>query len=97
MVRSISVRSLLKAPSFAHICRSRLVGFAKWQFPYTLTEEQKMEKEASYTKRVPYPEGTNETLYREFFDHLDTLREKHIDESKDYCRSPDALKALRCA
>ena len=79
--------SAYRASEFAYTSDRQLVGFAKWQFPYTLTEEQKAEKEASYTKRAPYPEGTNETLYKEFFAHIDPLREKYIDESKDYCMS----------
>ena len=70
--------------------RSKVVAFAKWQYSYTLTPEQKQEKEEYYSKRAPYPEGTNEVLYKDFFGQLDTLREKYVDEEEEYCESTES-------
>lgn len=64
------------------------LAFAKWQYPYTLTAEQKVEK--AQLDRVeelehPFPEGTNRELYDVFFAALREKKAKWMDESKDYC------------
>ncbi|KAI4218912.1 MAG: hypothetical protein L6R36_008677 [Xanthoria steineri] len=61
----------------------KLVAFAKWKYPYSLTPEQQAEKEKLNLGRN-YPPGTNEKLCAQFFHPLDTLRKKYIDEEKDY-------------
>ncbi|KAL8926238.1 MAG: hypothetical protein Q9172_001880 [Xanthocarpia lactea] len=61
----------------------KLVAYAKWKYPYTLTAEQQAEKDKLDTSRS-YPPGTNVELYEQFFGRLDTLREKYLDEEKDY-------------
>ncbi len=66
---------------------SKLVAFAKWKYPYTLTPSQRAEK-AKLDLGRSYPPGTNSALYDQFFGHLDTLRKKYLDEEKDYCESP---------
>ena len=63
------------------------VAFAKWQYPYTLTAEQKAEK-GKLNKREelehPLPEGSNKELYDVFFTALRGKKAKWMDESKDY-------------
>ncbi|KAL8920506.1 MAG: hypothetical protein Q9208_006256 [Pyrenodesmia sp. 3 TL-2023] len=61
----------------------KLVAFAKWKYPYSLTPEQQAEKDKLDLGRS-YPPGTNEALYEQFFGRLDTLRKKYLDEEKDY-------------
>ncbi|KAL8645315.1 MAG: hypothetical protein Q9226_007359 [Calogaya cf. arnoldii] len=61
----------------------KLVAFAKWKYPYSLTPEQQGEK-AKLDLGRSYPPGTNEKLYEQFFGRLDTLRKKYLDEEKDY-------------
>lgn len=69
------------------------LAFAKWQYPYTLTPEQKMKKaQLDRTEEMehPFPEGSNTELYGVFFTALKEKKAKWMDESKDYCkfRSP---------
>ena len=64
------------------------IAFAKWQYPYTLTAEQKTKK--AQLDRIeelehPFPEGTNRELYDVFFAALREKKAKWMDESKDYC------------
>jgi len=69
---------------------SKIVAFAKWQFPHTLTAEQKAAKERADKKadeENPLPVGTNIELYSEFFGALKERRRKFLDDSKDYCQS----------
>ncbi|CAO1600378.1 hypothetical protein XANCAGTX0491_004069 [Xanthoria calcicola] len=61
----------------------KLVAFAKWKYPYSLTPEQQAEKDKLNLGRS-YPPGTNEELYEQFFHRVDTLRKKYLDEEKDY-------------
>lgn len=70
-------------------CR-KLLAFAKWQYPYTLTAEERMRK--AQLDRVeelefPYPEGANRDLYDVFFAALREKKAIYMDESKDYCKS----------
>ena len=67
----------------------KLLAFAKWQYPYTLTPEQKAEK--AQLDRVeelehPFPEGSNRELYEVFFAALREKKAKWLDGSKDYCK-----------
>jgi hypothetical protein len=69
---------------------SKIVAFAKWQYPHTLTTEQYAAKEAADRKadeENPLPAGTNKYLYDEFFGALKKRRELFLDDSKDYCQS----------
>lgn len=71
------------------------LAFAKWQYPYTLTAEQKMKK--AQLDRIeelehPYPEGSNRELYDVFFAALREKKAKWMDASKDYCKSESATK-----
>lgn len=65
------------------------MGYAKWQYPFTLTPEQRAEKarldEADKLEHPP-PEGSNTELHRVFFAALVDKRAKWMDESKDYCK-----------
>ncbi|CAF9935402.1 hypothetical protein IMSHALPRED_010215 [Imshaugia aleurites] len=65
----------------------KLLAFAKWQYPYTLTPEQKAEK--AQLDRVeelehPFPDGSNRELYEVFFAALREKKAKWLDGSKDY-------------
>ena len=68
----------------------KALAFAKWQYPYTLTPEQKARK-AQLDKCAkfehPLPEGSNRELYDVFFAALKEKKAKCMDQSKDYCRS----------
>ncbi|KAL8813998.1 MAG: hypothetical protein Q9223_006745 [Gallowayella weberi] len=64
----------------------KLVAFAKWNYPHSLTPEQQAEKDKLDLGRS-YPPGTNIQLYEEFFGRLDTLRKKYWQEGKNYCES----------
>ena len=64
------------------------MAFARWQYPYTLTPEQKAEKEEkdAYRKRYhQFPEGSNEELQKEFFRQLVEGRKRFIVPEKTYC------------
>ncbi|KAL8789430.1 MAG: hypothetical protein Q9213_001187 [Squamulea squamosa] len=61
----------------------KLVAYARWKYPYTLTPEQQAEKDKLDLGRS-YPPGTNEELYEQFFGRIDTLRQKYLDEEKEY-------------
>lgn len=64
------------------------MAWARWKYPYTLTPEQKREKEVIIERDKPqYPEGTNVRLIHEFLGRLDDLRSKYVDEEKEYCKS----------
>ncbi len=67
---------------------SKTVAFARWQYPYTLTPEQKAEKEEKDKNRKRYyqfPEGSNEELQKEFFRQLAEGRKRFIVPEKTYC------------
>lgn len=65
------------------------LAFAKWQYPYTLTAEQK-EKKAQLDRKeeseYSLPEGANRELYNVFFSALREKKAKWMNESKDYCK-----------
>ncbi|KAL8668500.1 MAG: hypothetical protein Q9168_006875, partial [Polycauliona sp. 1 TL-2023] len=61
----------------------KLVAFAKWKYPYSLTPDQQAAKDKLDMGRS-YPPGTNEKLYEQFFGRVDTLRKRYLDEEKDY-------------
>ena len=67
-----------------------LVAFAKWQYPYTLTPGQKVEKarldDVELSERR-LPEGSNRELYDVFFAALREKKAMWMDESRDYCES----------
>lgn len=66
--------------------RSKTVAFSAWQYPYTLTEEQKKEKEARDKKRQDEPpEGSNDALIKDFFTKLFAGRKKWIVPEKTFC------------
>lgn len=61
-----------------------MVAFAKWQYPHTLSLEQKSKKEEIEKNIVPAPEGTNFELRDMLFSALDEKRSHWVDESEDY-------------
>ena len=63
------------------------MAYAKWQYPYVLTPEQRAEKarlDEVDKLEHPLPEGSNGELHRVFFAALVEKRGKWMDESKDY-------------
>ena len=76
--------------SCTHFYARKPLAFAKWQYPYTLTAEQKMKKaqlDRMEELEHPYPEGMNRELYDVFFAALREKKAIWMDERKDYCRS----------
>ena len=74
------------------------LAFAKWQYPYTLTTEQKMKKSQLDRKEeseYSLPEGSNRELYDVFFAALRKKRAMWMDESKDYCKYVSAMTGLK--
>lgn len=64
------------------------MAFSRWQYPYTLTPEQKAEKEEKEEMRKRYhefPEGSNKELQEEFFRKLMEGRKRFIVPEKTYC------------
>ncbi|KAI4215471.1 MAG: hypothetical protein LQ351_001940 [Letrouitia transgressa] len=66
----------------------KLVAWARWRYPCTLTPEQEREKEAIEQEKPQYPEGTNVELIEEFLGRLNELRSKYVDE-KAYLVMPE--------
>ena len=65
------------------------MAYAKWQYPYTLTPEQRAEKKRlDEVDRAehPLPEGSNLALHGVFFKALMEKRGRWMDESRDYCK-----------
>lgn len=74
------------------------LAFAKWQYPYTLTTEQKMKKsQLDRKEELEYslPEGSNRELYGVFFAALRKKKAMWMDESKDYCKYVSAMTGLK--
>ena len=72
----------------------KTLAFAKWQYPYTLTAEQKSRKvqlDKIQELEHPLPKGTNRELYHVFFAALREKKAKWMDESKDYRKSEFAM------
>ena len=73
---------------------SKPLAFAKWQYPFTLTSEQKAKKvELDRAEESEYqlPEGSNRELCKVFLAALREKKAKWMDESKDYCQSNFAI------
>ena len=71
------------------------MAYAKWQYPYSLTSEQRTEKarlDEVDKLEYPLPEGSNRELHAVFFAALMEKRARWMDESKDYrkCMSQKA-------
>lgn len=68
--------------------QGQMVGYAKWQYPHTLTREQSEDKrrlDDAKEEVLPLPEGTNRRLYREFLGPLREKQRRHVDTERDYC------------
>ncbi len=64
----------------------KTVAFSAWQYPYTLTEDQRREKEVKDSKpRDEPPEGSNSALVKDFARHLAAGRKKWIVPKKTFC------------
>lgn len=85
---TIVARATVKNETLHSLVARKPLAFAKWQYPYTLTSEQKTKKaQLDRIEEVehPYPEGSNRELYDVFFAALREKKSKWMDESKDYC------------
>ena len=68
----------------------KMVGYAKWQYPHTLTYEQEEEKKKLDKMKedmLPLPEGTNKELYHDFFGPLREKQRKYVQRDRVYCKS----------
>ncbi|KAM0803709.1 hypothetical protein BDR22DRAFT_839683 [Usnea florida] len=61
-----------------------ILAISRWQFPYTLSEEQKSEKEKSQKDSPAKPEGFNHELEKEVKAAIDKVRGKWVDDSKHF-------------
>ena len=67
---------------------SKIVAYSAWQYPYTLTEEQRKMKEVRDNGRKDEPpEGSNDALIKDFFTKLIDGRKKWIQTEKMFCES----------
>ncbi len=72
----------------------KMVGYAKWQYPYTLTPDQEEEKRRLDNAKndiLPLPKGTNTELYREFFEPLHEKQRRYAQKETIYCESVGPL------
>ena len=70
------------------LMRSReILAISRWQFPHSLTEEQKSEKEKLQKDSPAKPEGYNHELDKEVTAALDKIRGKWVDDRKDFGKS----------
>ncbi len=67
--------------------RNKIVAFAKWQYPQSLTEEQR-EAKKEISDGNPFgddaPEGYNVKLSDDFFEKIQQKHRKWVDDDKDY-------------
>ena len=61
------------------------MAFSRWQYPHTLTAEQKAEREAKSKEHQERPEGSNRELMDEFFGQLFEGRRKWIVPEETFC------------
>ncbi|KAL9065393.1 MAG: hypothetical protein Q9161_008249 [Pseudevernia consocians] len=68
-----------------------IVGVSRWQFPYSLSEEQSAEKEKLRKDSPAKPEGFNRELENEILAAIDKFQEEWVDESTHFglAVSPD--------
>lgn len=64
----------------------KLLGFARWYYPYLLTNQQAKQKEASEKISPSLPQTTNAAMLEEFFAQEGSLRIKWINHEKDFCK-----------
>ncbi len=64
-----------------------MVGYAKWDYPHTLTAEQREEKarKAREERMKKVVEGSNGGLMRDFFEQLIAGRERWLVSEKTFC------------
>ena len=63
------------------------MAFSKWDHPYTLTAEQKKEKEEKdkSNKKPPVLEGSNGPLMDDFFKQLFEGRKRWVERERMFC------------
>ena len=80
-----SLASWVKDIGFLVLTNDRnILALARWQFPYSLSAEQQVEKERLQKATPAKPKGYNRELEEEFSGALDKRQEKWVDDSKDY-------------
>ena len=64
-----------------------IVALSRWQFPYSLSEEQKAEKEKLRKDSPAKPEGFDKELEIELSAAVDKFQEEWVDDSKHFGKS----------
>ena len=64
-----------------------ILAISRWQFPHSLSEEQKAEKEKLQKNSPAKPEGYNHELSKDVLAALDKFRGEWIDDSKHFGES----------
>ena len=64
-----------------------LLALSRWQFPYSLSEEQKSEKEKLQKDAPAKPEGYNHELDKEVKAGVEKFEGKWVDESTEFGES----------
>lgn len=71
-----------------------LLAFAVWQYPYTLTPEQRARKDQLDRLEElehPFPEGSNQKLFDAYFAALEKKQMRWMDKSRDYRKSESRI------
>lgn len=66
---------------------SKMLGFAKWNYPHTLNEGHKK----NMARFGSYPEGTNIPLQTEVSRQMWAMRDKWIKPENTFCKSVQTL------
>lgn len=69
-----------------------MVGFAKWNYPHHLNEEQLAQWQFKSGRQGPYPEGTNRPLLDDVNKQIWASRTKWINHEKTFC---ECLKTVQ--
>lgn len=64
-----------------------MVGFAKWNYPHHLNEEQLAQGKATAARQGPFPEGTNGPLQDDIMRQLQANHDKWVNHEKTFCKS----------
>ena len=64
-----------------------MVGFAKWNYPHHLNEEQLAQGKATASRPGPFPGGTNGPLQDDIMRQLQANYDKWVNHEKTFCKS----------
>jgi hypothetical protein len=69
------------------VATGKLAAFDRWTYPFTLTAEEKEQREQDKAKarnKAFFPKGANEEAMLEFFGALDAMQVKYVREDNMY-------------